>query len=166
MKLGIKRAALLAIATVGLVVASGTPAQSATGASAVVVAGSGSINPGITTGQAQQSWNFTSVTIVTAGVAVATGSSTCNAGGTSATTLEDVLVGGGTGTWSCNSGVLVGCGGPLVFVRTATIVQVTISGNAGTCAGVTGQLTCQFTPTNANPTTQYQLACAGEIHDT
>lgn len=164
MKFGIKRAALLAIATVGTLVGMGAPADAGHGASSVTVVGSGTISPGIFSTPMQQSWNFTSVTIVTVGTVVPTGVSTCGASGTSAGTREDTLTGGGTGTWGCTGGVLAGCSGSLVFVRIGNVVQVAISGSTGACAGATGSLTCNFTPTTVNPTTSYQLACEGEIH--
>jgi hypothetical protein len=150
---------VLAVAlTVGLMAGNAVPAH-ATSAAAAVVQGSGTISPGITpTGTNTNSFTFTSVSITTAGVvnnAASVGTSGCGASGGSS--IENLALALGSGTWSCSTGVLAGVGGGLTYVRVGAVVPVVLTG------GLTGALACVFTANQTPPATitSYGLNCAG-----
>lgn len=152
----LKRVTVVAAIVVPLVSASGalSAGANAEASDAAVVAGQGTISPGLLVG-----CPVTGQHVTFDGTAAITGDETqvgpLHFEGDS-TTCETLLSGSGAGVLS---GVMAG---PVSYTRNGNVVVVTGSPTVGTEIH-TITAVCQFHPTSANPTTSYELTCQAEL---
>ncbi|HEX8004145.1 MAG TPA: hypothetical protein VF519_15765 [Mycobacteriales bacterium] len=121
---------------------------------AFVITGSGTISPGLTAVPTPQSVSFTG-TATSVGTTAVPGSYPCSFSGTD--TLGSAAEGVGTVSGSCGPFAFTNC----QFVRIVGVVVVVCppQGNPPR----TAVAVCAFQPTNVNPTTRYNLVCAGVV---
>lgn len=167
-------AALLAAAA-ALVSSGQAPVAADPGAGAVVLVGSGSVEPGfLTVASANQTYTFTTANVLGVpsviaginGVNVGAGLASC-AYSLDSTMPENAVLGTGTGTGSCSTATsLVGTVSDvctLTYTRIGLVMVMTSTCTHtvdGASTGVVGESVFVLIPTSVNPFTSYQVAGA------
>jgi hypothetical protein len=154
----------------GSALAAGQSPAHAVGTGAVVVAGSGTISPGLTTVPTNQSFTFSTVASFAAVGSTNGGANvvTLNCFFSGSSTLPETTAAGlGTGSGSCTTSqsivgsISITCSmtylrvGPIqIIIYTCTITINGNSNNSGIEIGI-----CVWAPTTFNPTTSYVTVC-------